>query len=293
MENDVKREAKKQYLKYFRTWFIVVAILMVLGLVVSVVRMIVPSEMPERTNYEAPIERVYDYADVLTDEEEQMLRLRIAELEPQIQADIVLVTAREVIETAEVSWETAMMNYADDFYDTNLFGYDMVHGNGVLLLDNWYEEQEGSWLSTCGNVYEYFDTEQIDLVLDAVYYGLYDGAYEAYMEYIETTCFLMGAKELVAKGPFSAVTIFLIPLIIALIYACAKLRQKKAKDTTQVTTYVAGGRPVMNVSRDEFVRKHVVTRRIETNNGSSGGNGGGGSHRSSGGVSHGGGGRRR
>ena len=292
MEYDVKTEARKQYLKYFRVWFIIVAVLLVIT--AAVVAMKVMNSSDVRKNTSAPAERVYDYADVLTDEEEQNLRTYIAGKEAEIKADIVLVTINEDVESQGIGWDAAMMNYADDFYDQNNYGYNRARGDGVLLLDNWYEGQAGSWLSTCGSVYERFGDYEIDRVLDAVYYGIDEGAYYAYMKYVDTTCRYMQQDEsLVIPIPF----ILFVPIIIAIVYALMHLRQSKAKDTTIATTYVAGGRPEFRVRRDDFIRKNVVTRRIQTNNGGGGGGrsggGRGGSHRSSSGTRHGGGGRRR
>ena len=85
-------------------------------------------------------------------------------------------------------------------------------------------------------------------------------------------------------------------LVVALIYALVNLHQTKAKDTTATNQYVNGKKPKINDTRDQYLRKNVVTRRIETSSsgGSSHHSGGhGGSHHSSSGVSHGGGGHRR
>ena len=76
MGNDFKAEARKQYFSYFKIWFIVAAVLMVIA-IFGVVKFYA-SVNSERTNTEAPTERVYDYADVLTDEEEKDLRSYIA-----------------------------------------------------------------------------------------------------------------------------------------------------------------------------------------------------------------------
>ena len=299
MEINVKKEAARQYLKYFRIWFIITGVFVVLGVFFGISSLLFREEEvnPARQNTSAPKERVYDYADVMTDAEEQRLREYIAQKEPLIQADIVLVTIKEDVESGAYGWESAMMNYADDFYDQKLYGYDAVHGNGVLLLDNWYDGQAGSWLSTCGNVYYRFGDYEINRVLDAVYYGLDDGAYEAYKDYVDIVYYLMSEDSQMERVSLSPGMVLGLPFIVALIYALINLHQSKAKVTTQANTYVEGGRPVMRVRRDDFIRKHLVTRRIETSSGSrSGGSsrsGGGGSHRSSGGVSHGGGGRRR
>ena len=287
MDKDIKKEAFRQYIHYFRIWFIILGVLAVVLGIFIVKKAVTPSVI--RENHEAPEERVYDYADVLTSEEEELLREYIAQKEQRHYIDIVLVTIKEDVEKNGY-WETEMMNIADDFYDQNKFGYDMVHGDGVLLLDNWFENQEGSWLSTCGRVYQQFGEYEIDSVLDAVYDSVEQSPFEAYKAYVDEVCnWVDGGSGSVIPGGI----IFAVPLVAAGIYAFSHLHQEKAKDTTTATSFVESGKPLMNDNRDEFIRKSVTSRRIQTSSsgGSSGGRGGG--HRSSGGVSHGGGGRRR
>ena len=194
MEKDIKREALRQYFKYFKIWFIIAGILAVITIGAAVVHALTPK--PVRGNSQEPTERVYDYADMLTDEEEQSLREYIAECEEKIQADIVIVTISESVEydlqdpdlpeafhakeVGSTDWSTAMRDLADNFYDYNNYGYNKVHGNGVLLLDNSYEGQKGSWLSTCGNVYDYFGDYEIDQALYAVDDYIDESPYRAY-----------------------------------------------------------------------------------------------------------------
>lgn len=291
MDKEVKKEAFRQYLHYFRVWFILLGVLAVV--LVGLLCVKLAGSKKQRTNFEAPEERVYDYADVLTTQEEEKLREYIAEKEKKYHIDMILVTIKEDVEQYG-SWETQMMNYADDFYDQNNYGYDMVHGDGVLLLDNWYEGQEGSWLSTCGKVYRRFSTYDIDRVLDAVFYQVDSSPYQAYRAYVDETCRLLDGEKL--PGPPVTGTI-LVSLFVAAFYAAMHLRQEKAKDTTTATSFVENGKPVMKDCRDEFIRKSVTSVRIQTSSSSGGGShrssGGGGGHRSSSGVSHGGGGRRR
>ena len=96
MEKDIKREALRQYFKYFKIWFIIAGILAVITIGAAVVHALTPK--PVRGNSQEPTERVYDYADMLTEEEEQSLREYIAECEEKIQADIVIVTISESVE---------------------------------------------------------------------------------------------------------------------------------------------------------------------------------------------------
>lgn len=292
MEKEIKREARKQYCHYFRFWFILLGVLAVIFIVTFILQAVRPEV--SRTNHDAPEERVYDYAGVLTDEEEEKLRDYIAMKEARYHFDIVLVTMREDVERIG-KWNTVMMNTADDFWDKNRYGYNKgFEGDGVLLLDNWYTDkngsQKGNWLSTSGRVYERFSTSDIARVKDAVNALADDDPYKAYKAYVDTACRLMGSTSGIR---IPGIAILGLPLVIAAVYLISHMQQKPAKDTTTATEYVSGGRPVMRASSDDFIRKNVVSRRIETSSGGGGSSGRGGSHRSSSGARHGGGGGRR
>lgn len=298
MENEIKKEARKQYLHYFRFWFIAIGILAVLCIAAAILKR-AGSNAP-RTNNEAPTERVYDYAEVLTAEEEEKLRQYIAETEKKLHIDIVLVTFSQSVEGADAmkqydlnsqDWELNMRDIADDFWDENHYGYNKgFEGDGVLLLHNWYQGQNGEHLSTSGSVEAAFSMRDIDEVLYAVddYYAT--DPYKAYRAYVKTVADLMDDS---LELPFSWGTVFILPIIIALIYAASGSSQKKAENTVAVNAYVAGGKPELHDKTDAFLRKSVTTRKIETSSSSGGGggrsSGGGGHHVSSSGASHGGG----
>ncbi|MBQ9122254.1 MAG: TPM domain-containing protein, partial [Lachnospiraceae bacterium] len=143
----------KQYFKYFRIWFILFGICAVVTLVVWIGQMISSNRTVERGNTSAPTERVYDYADVLSDEEEETLRSYINAVESRIHHDVVLVTLNESVldmygyENTDYYWDKAITAYADDFYDYKYYGYDEAMGDGVILVDNWYEGEKGTKFS--------------------------------------------------------------------------------------------------------------------------------------------------
>lgn len=297
MEKEFKKEARKQYFHYFRVWFILLGIFAILGLGAVVKHALEPKETG-RGNDQEPMERVYDYADVLTDEEEQNLQDYITGMEDIYHIDLVLVTINEEIES-QGDWEDVMRNTADDFYDQNLFGYNKVHGDGALLLDNWYEGQKGSWLSTCGVVEYEFSSDDINTVLRDVYDVVDDSPYEAYKAYVDRTCMLLQLRQQDEEMPMPWAMIIVVPLVVAGIYAIVNLSKKRGDKTVTPTTYMEQNNTVIKGKRDQYIRKSVITRRIETQSsshssgGSSHSSGGGGHHVSSGGVSHGGGGMRR
>lgn len=295
MENDFRKEARKQYLHYFRFWFIGIGILALLCIGFGIMKRN-RGEVP-RTNDQAPAERVYDYADVLTDTQEEELRRYIAETERKLQIDIVLVTFSQSVEGEEAmreyglrsqSWEQNMQDIADDFWDENHYGYNQgFEGDGVLLLHNWYEGQNGEHLSTSGSVERAFSSRDIDRVLDAVDQYYDTDPFKAYKAYVKRVDSLLDSS---LQLPFSWWTVLILPVIIALGYAISGSAQKKAENTVAVNAYVAGGKPEINEKSDELLRKNVAVRKIETaSSGAGSGGGGGGHHHSSSGASHGGG----
>ena len=85
----------KQYLHYFRWLFVAAAILVVLYLWLLWENHILLGGGERRNEECRTQERVFDYGDVLTEEEEEELRGLIAETEKRTCCDIVLVTLNE------------------------------------------------------------------------------------------------------------------------------------------------------------------------------------------------------
>lgn len=302
MDNDFKKEAQRQYLHFFRIWFIIVGVLLVATVLVVAAKKLIYAP-GERRNTQAPAERVYDYADVLTDAEEEQLRELIAQKEAEISCDLVLVTMRQPVEGSEAKeaygyrytdWTLNMRDIADDFYDNHFYGYNSPYGDGALILDNYYEGQEGTHLATSGRIFEWFGNQEIDRALTYVDQYIDSDPCRAY-----SACINYIADEM-SSGRGAVIAMFqmlalVVPIIVAGIFVATHLRSKEGKNTTTATTYIAGGKPVMNLQRDDFVRKHVSQRRIQTSSssGGSGSGGRGGAHVSSGGHTHGGGSHRR
>ena len=258
----------------------------------------------ERTNQECDTqERVFDYADVLTADQEEALRALIAEQEKRTACDIVLVTLNESLADYAAAYEEELgyltpdrytMVYADNFYDEHKFGYDRPYGDGVLLLDNWYREADGgvySWLSTCGRAEDRFSSSMIDSLLTEALANADQDPYGAYVKYVN-----LFAEMMTESGGIPDIPVF-APLVLAVLgtvlFVESALRNHRGSKTVNLTTYVEGGKPELKRQEDIFLRKTVTKRHIERNTGSGGGGGGGGHHTSSRGVSHGGGGHRR
>lgn len=297
----------KEWLRYFRIWFILLGIVTVVFCVVCGSRLLGGTEADSSSarvnNICTETERVFDYADVLSDEEEESLRKLIAKKEVQSKCDIILLTMNESLEEYALSYDSTAygndytMIYADNFYDENGFGWNKYveadDGDGVILVDNWYRESDGkvySWLSTSGSVQTAYSTSMIDSLLDRVYEEIDTDPYKAYKAYIETISQDM-SYAYGNEAPFPWYLVALVTIVIAVIFIVVNYSGKEGKKTTAANTYVNGGKPDFRTATDLFIRKTVSQRKIQRSDSSGGG--GGGSHTSAGGHSHGGGGHSR
>ena len=292
----------KEYLRFFSIPFGLVGVLAIVTIVMSIVKGGTDVETIASGNTQRTTdERVFDYADKMTDEEEDKLREEIAQAEMKTQCDIVVVTLNESLVEYAAQYEDVIgpvdtsecvMVYADNFYDENKFGYNEAYGDGVLFLDNWYREDDGhvySWMSTCGRAEDAYSSEMIDeLLTDSLYY-VEDNPYLAYSTMVEYFVIDMTGGS-AADSIFNPLYILIAAVVISLIFLIANWSSKKGKRTTTDRTYVVGGNPTFRRKEDRFLYKNVTKRKIETDSSSGGG---GGHHRSAGGHSHGGGGHRR
>ncbi len=290
----------REYFRYFRFPFLALAILVVIcGIGVFVKK---PDKTAYvRTNSKCPEERVFDKAEVLSDEEEESLRELIAEKEKAIGTDIVIVTLNESLKEyareydSEARYDEFVMIYADNFYDEHEYGFNKPIGDGVLLLDNIYREDDGkvyTWFSTCGKAEDRYSPAMIDRILDEFYEYVDSNPYRAYREFVEHVARDMSPNRTKVEIPWY------VPIVVAVVatvvFILLNLSNRKGRKTTTQRSYINGGQPHMRHKEDLFIRKSVTKRKIETSSGGgSGSSGGGGHHTSSSGASHGGGGHSR
>lgn len=279
----------KKYIKHFSVLLIIFAIVLVLFVVALIKKGPDKEEQGvyKRTNTECLTdERVFDYADVLSDDEEKSLRDLIAEKEDEIGCDIVLVT----ISDPDYAGDTAMMNYADDFYDNYKYGYDAPWGDGALYLDNMLGVGNSySWFSTSGRVEDTYSTSMINHLIDGVCDRVNADPYDAYVYYINSLSATMSGEDISMYEAIPWYAIWGVAAVVTFVYVLVCINHNVGKKTTSANTYVAGGAAQFPDRRDVFISKHTTRRTIQSNSGSGGG---GGHHTSSGGRSHGGGGGR-
>lgn len=283
----------RDYIRFFKWLYIIfAALLLIFGMLTAGHAITAGVADYERTNTECTTtERVFDYGDVLTEQEEAKLRALIAKREKQTGCDIVLVTLNESLKDyarmiePNVRYSEFVRVYAEDFYESNNFGYDIPDGDGAILVDNWYREDDGSvytWLCTTGKAQSAYSDASMDHLLDNVYVYVERDPYRAYKTYVNDFYHdMMGINVVHVNVPRSVP--WFAGIIASVIFVIANLAGKKGVKTTTANTYVNGSEPLFRVREDRFLRKSVTQRKIES---SSGGGSHGGGHRSGGGGSH-------
>ena len=235
--------------------------------------------------------RLVDNADLLTEEEENLLLARLDEVSQRQQFDVVIVTASSIDGKSP-------MAYADDFFDYNGYGVGVDRSGALLLLSM---ADRDWWISTRGygiTALTDFGIEKIgeDMIAD----GLSDGAYyDAFVTFIrDCDSYVTAAKNGepidvgTYKAPFAFVKAIGISAVIGLVVAMIvgsslKGKMKTVRAASAAAAYTRPGSFFLREQNDVFLYNNV-TRTAKPQESRSGG--GSSTHTSSSGASHGGGG---
>ena len=234
-------------------------------------------------------EKIYDFADLFEDYEEELLYDSVMDFISEHNMDMAIVTIDD-------NNKYAAMKYADDFYDYNDFGIGSDHTGVLFLIDMDTREM---WISTTGKAISMYTDARIDNILDECYYYISDEKY-----YFTANAFISEANRYANKGIPSGTEVEMefefIPVVFTggffcFIFSLIFILFNKAKHTTihkatEAGHYLVKNSFVVTDSKDVFVSTH--TNKIYDPPSSSSSGGGSSTHRSSSGRSHGGGGRR-
>jgi len=288
---------------------------------VSAVESTLTEEQTQKNAEKVSLEktRVYDYADLLTAEEETELEQRYYLWGQEADTDIVLVTTEQMEGKSDKV-------YLEDFQDELYFSQDILAENAALMLINM--EDRVVTIQGYGDCEYWLNNDRIEYILDWVYEYLVDGDYyNAAVSFGEQTVYYMGQdkgvsteyepgqdygetyggesdyyteplKERYTLGEYLGKVLseaFFGTLLIAVIgstVACLIIGvNRKSKNTVYAATYMDQNNSGLTARRDDYLRTTVTKVRRPKESSSSGGRSSGGGGRSSGGRSHSGGSR--
>lgn len=238
--------------------------------------------------------RLVDNADLLTDSEESALLGDLDEISERQQVDIVVVTV-DSLEGASA------MDYADDFFDYNGYGFGSER-DGILLLismeeRDWYISTSGYGITAVTDAgLDYMSEKFVGYLSDGDYaeaFRAYAGMCDDFITQADT-----GEPYDVGNMPKNPFSIFIalavsvgVGFVVAL-FAVTIMRWQldSVSSQTAADSYIKSGSMQMTKSSDLFLYRHVDRRERpkESSSGSSRSSGGSRTHRSSSGRRHGG-----
>lgn len=243
--------------------------------------------------------RVVDLASVISPSELEKLNTKADSISEQYQCDVAVIFAES---TAPKDTQA----YADDFYDSNDYGYG-ENDDGILLLIAVKDRRYA--ISTYGYGIEAFSDYDLDTIIGKIRSYLSAGNWSAAADGFITECgevLYRRAHEpqyentpyqqnAAVAEPISPITLIAINIAVGLLIASAIVASMKRKYTsvrkqTQAFNYLRDGSFKLTHSNDRFLNSQLSrVRKPQPQNRSSGGyHGGGTTHISSSGRPHGG-----
>jgi len=257
------------------------------------------------TPYVDASQKIYDYSDILTEEEEKEIKELIDEYIRTTNMDMVLVT----IDMEGYTSDGAYDNYAANFYDYNDFGLNIEDYSGVLLLrdSNQYNPYYNVYMF--GKAQLYYDFERSEEMLDAIYSSFVNKNYlSGYKQFINmyTNYYNQGIPEsnsnvsldengmmYIKYEPPIMLAILISTIVTVIVGVILVKKNKMIKKATHAHDYL--NRNSIKYYKDSKILVSTNTTRHYNppSSSSSGGGGGGGSIRGSSGGGHSSGGGRR
>lgn len=236
-------------------------------------------------------EKIYDFAELLTEEEEKQLYDKVKEFIANTNLDLAIVTINTNV-------KDSTQEYADDFYDYNDFSIDGL----AFVIDM---QNRIFYISTAGKAMLYYDDYRIEYILSALDQEMYNHEYfnacntliSQLTEYYNHGFSDNADKYVVIGTQIYRKTPYLLLSIIAVVSATIgtlilALRNKKIKLATNSNDYFDNKSFEITKDTKEFISSNTSRVYIPPADSDGGGSSGGGFHSGSSGASHGGGGHR-
>ena len=246
-------------------------------------------------------EKVYDYADLFTDDEEKQLFDKIQDYIEKYKMDLVVVT---IDHNNKISTE----RYGEDFFIFNYFGFEDKKRSGSLFIIDM--DQRNYHLITSGSMILYLDDNRIDEILDAIFYNVKDG------KYFDATSFVINKLDYYgtsvpssnshvyidpngvphkAKSPSVFLSLIIASAVAGLFVGINISKHKGIKIAENANDYLDSSKTDVYKKSDKLISTHTSVTTIPKDPPSSGGGshhiGGSSFHSGGGGHSFGGGGR--
>ncbi len=229
-------------------------------------------------------EKIYDFSDILTEEEEQEIYKLFGEYTELTNFDIVFVS-----DSLPYTYDKVNEEYAVDFYDYNDFGINFEKYSGILLFRNTYVNDPYYNIYMFGDSQLYYVGDRVENVLDSIYNDFHSGNYVAGLNtfvnemtkyYNEGIADEMSNYHVDKNGflyqeyvpPY--LSVFVISLLISILIVGILIKKNKmVRKATEAKEYLDKNSIKYTDKKDQFIRSHTSSYTV-SDSGPSGGGGG-------------------
>ena len=251
----------------------------------------------KKTPYVDSSRKVYDFAEILTDSEESVIKKSIDDFIEKTNIDMVFLSINR-----PYNKDSENEAYAADFYDYNDFGIDFDNYSGILLLRNDFSYNRYYDIYTFGDAQLYFDQNRYDNILDGIYDSFVGKDYLEGIDYFISKCsyyydkgyapkfknaYITGDGYIKFNYSFPFMPCLLGAGLITLITMLILVKKNKmVRKATNASEYLSKDSIKYTEHVDQFVNSHTTHYTVSSSSGGSHGGSSGGGH-SCGGGRHG------
>ena len=240
-------------------------------------------EYAKKTPYVDKDEKIYDFSDILTDEEEKELKVKIDELIEKYKMEVIILTYDYPYDK-----DSDNSYFASDFYDFNDFGLDFDNYSGVLLFRNTYESDPYYDMFSFGKAQLRFYDSRMSDILDDIYISIRSKNYlegfnrwltdvDLYSNYEELKNYHLDEMgHLVIERKFNPLILMnlVITTIITVIFISINVKKNKmVKLAAEASLYLNKQTFNLQESEDRLIHSHVSSYVEPEHTSSSGGGG--------------------
>ena len=227
-------------------------------------------------------EKIYDFSNILTEDEEKELKTVIDQFIKEHHTDVVILT-----DDLRYMSDLENEDFVSDFYDYNDFGMD-YNNSGIILFRNTYENDPYYNIYSFGDAQLYMSYDRVEATLNHLYGYIKNKNYlEGFTKYVNDLDLYYGEGipktmkdyEVDEKGYlkkkytipwFQAIGISLV--ITTLIMVILVKKNKMVAKATKANQYINHKQSQITNKKDVFLTSSTRTYTINTSSGSSGGN---------------------
>ena len=201
--------------------------------------------------------KVYDYAQVLTDEQEDKLINKVKDYIDEYNIDMVIVTVKHYE-------QDTLKKYMESFYEANNFGLD-YDKSGILIVIDLKENDIG--IETFGKANSLYSESEIVKIKDSI--NKKNKYYDKLLSFIKLSNIYIEEDDTynISKNTLNInlINILLASLIIpTIVIVLLLIKSKKQVNNKTINSYISANSLVINKKEDKFITTH--TKQVNRNN---------------------------